>query len=195
MPVLVDPALPTGTLRRLAQPTLVLDDGLVARPWRADDAAAVRRCFDDPGIQQWHVRRLDTEDEAREWVAQWPQRWNLETDASWAIARADDDEVVGQVGFRVIRLDEARANMSYWVAPAARGKGIAGRAAAALACWGMEVVGFERLSLVHAVSNLPSCRIAEAAGFDYEGTLRRYGLHADGWHDMHMHARTARRPD
>jgi [ribosomal protein S5]-alanine N-acetyltransferase len=191
VPRLVDPALPPGTLCCLSQPRLDLGAGLCARPWQLADAAFLRRTFQDPDIQRWHARRLDSDDEARDWLAEWPQRWEQETDASWAIARTDADEAVGQVGFREIRLDDARAQISYWVAPDARGRGAATRAAAAVTSWAMTVVGLQRVGLAHAVSNPASCRVAEGAGFTYEGTLRRYGLHADGWHDMHMHARIA----
>jgi len=191
VPVLVDAALPPGSLRQLSQPRLDLGGELLARPWLAADAPFLRQTFQDLDMQQWHVRRIDSEGEAREWVAQWPQRWEQETDASWAIVRADTDTAVGQIGFRAIRFDEARAQISYWVAAHARGRGVATRAAAAVTEWGMTVVGLQRVGLAHAVSNIASCRVAERAGFAYEGTLRRYGLHADGWHDMHMHARTA----
>ena len=191
MPPLVDRALPPGALRRLTQPRLDVGADLLVRPWQSTDAGFLRRTFQDPDIQQWHARRLDSDDEAREWLSEWPQRWERETDASWAVARKDTDEAVGQVGFRAIRLDQARAQVSYWVAPVARGRGAATQAAAAVTSWAMTVVGLQRVGLAHAVENLASCRVADGAGFAYEGTLRRYGLHADGWHDMHMHARVA----
>lgn len=191
MPALVDSALPPGSLRHLTQPRLDLGGGLLARPWLPTDAAFLRRTFQDPDIQQWHVRRMDSDDEARDWVAGWPRRWVQETDTSWAIARIETDAAIGQVGLRDVRLSEARAQMSYWIDAGARGRGTASRAAAAVAGWGMTVLGLQRVGLAHAVSNLASCRVAERAGFAYEGTLKRYGLHADGWHDMHMHARTA----
>ena len=35
----------------------------------------------------------------------------------------------------------------------------------------------------------PVLRVAAKAGFTAEGTLRSALLHADGWHDMHLHAR------
>ena len=132
MPPLVAPALPPGALCRLSQPRLDLGAGLLVRPWRSADAAFLRRTFEDPGIQQWHARRLDSEDEARAWLAEWPQRWEQETDASWAIARSGTDEALGQVGFRGIRLDQAQAQISYWVCPEARCRGAATRAAAAV---------------------------------------------------------------
>jgi RimJ/RimL family protein N-acetyltransferase len=41
----------------------------------------------------------------------------------------------------------------------------------------------------HAVANTASCRVALKAGYAYEGTRRSSVLHADGWHDMHVHGR------
>ncbi|MFG1923270.1 GNAT family N-acetyltransferase [Cryptosporangium sp. NPDC048952] len=46
-----------------------------------------------------------------------------------------------------------------------------------------------RIFLLHSTGNSASCRVAHAAGFPMEGTLRGYLLHADGWHDVHSHAR------
>lgn len=86
---------------------------------------------------------------------------------------------------------EATAQVSYWVLPAARGTGAAARAARAVTRWGFETLGLHRIYLTHSVANVPSCRVAAQAGFPLEGTLRDYMLHADGWHDVHMHARLA----
>ncbi len=53
----------------------------------------------------------------------------------------------------------------------------------------MFALGLNRMELTHSTRNTPSCRVAERAGYTYEGTMRGRGLHADGWHDMHLHAR------
>ncbi|RXR22361.1 N-acetyltransferase [Oerskovia turbata] len=45
--------------------------------------------------------------------------------------------------------------------------------------------------LVHSTRNEASCKVALAAGFAPEGTLRESGKHVDGWYDMHLHARLA----
>ena len=37
-------------------------------------------------------------------------------------------------------------------------------------------------------ANPASCRVAVKAGFREEGVRRGAALHADGWHDMHVHA-------
>jgi RimJ/RimL family protein N-acetyltransferase len=186
VPLLITPALPAGSLRGDGQPELAAGD-LTLRPWRLGDAAAVRAAFDCPSIQRWHVRRMDGDAEARAWIDGWTGRWAAESDGSWAVVDRDD-RVAGQVGLRTVNLFEADAQLSYWVLPAARGAGVAGRAVAALTRWAFGSVGFNRLTLMHAVANQASCRVAAKTGYRLEGELRRAMLHADGWHDVHLHA-------
>ncbi|SFR04052.1 Protein N-acetyltransferase, RimJ/RimL family [Lentzea waywayandensis] len=169
------------------QPRIGVGDGLSLRPWRESDATAVFKAFNCPDIQRWHVRRMDTHDEALAWIAGWAKRWDDKTDASWAISR--DDEPLGQAGLRHVSLFEASAALSYWVLPEARGAGIAARAAHALTEWTFDILGLHRVSLEHSTANAASCRVAAKLGFAVEGTLRGSARHADGWHDMHLHAR------
>lgn len=187
MPLLVGPAVPDGRLRALDQP--VLDaGGLVLRPWQDDDAPSLVRAHADPGILRWHVRTFTGDDHARAWLRRWPDQWAEETGASWAVV---DQEVgvVGQVGLRTISLFNGAAQLSYWTAPWARRRGVAIAAVRAMTAWTFDAVGLHRLWLKHAATNNVSCRVALASGYVAEGTQRESGLHADGWHDMHVHAR------
>ena len=59
----------------------------------------------------------------------------------------------------------------------------------ALARWSFDTLGLHRLFLLHSTANLASCRVAAKTAFGVEGTLRNSLLHADGWHDAHLHAR------
>lgn len=194
MPYLVPPHIPPGRLADSAQPALSVADDLLLRPWRQQDAPTVVAAFSDPAIQHWHLRRADDEDEARDWIGQWQDAWYAETGAHWAVVRpgsADDrtGEVLGRVSLRTLIPEIGQAECSYWVLPAARGRGVAPRAVSALARWAFDEIGFERLELAHSVRNEPSCRVAAKAGFALEGTRRHSHPHADGWHDMHLHAR------
>ncbi|MFF7451353.1 MULTISPECIES: GNAT family N-acetyltransferase [unclassified Streptomyces] len=189
MPYLIEPVLPAGTLSRSPQPDLPAGDGLVLRPWRTEDAPAVHAAFQDPLIQQWHVRRADSVEEAADWIEQWRGVWRGERAAQWAVADVDTDRLLGRVGLRDILLGSGTAEVAYWTAPEARGRGIAVRATAALTRWALDTIGFHRLELHHSTSNGPSCRVAAKAGYALEGTKRSALLHPDGWHDMHLHAR------
>lgn len=187
MPTLTPTVIPAGTLAALAQPELDRD-GVVLRPWRATDRAAVVTAYGDPDIQRWHCRSM-TDDEARDWIASWRDQWRTESGASWAVLR--HGEVAGQIGLRRIRLDEGLAAVSYWVLPAHRGTRTAPQALAALTTWSFATLGLHRMELCHSTANVPSCRVAQRAGFAEEGTKRAEARHADGWHDMHLHARLA----
>ncbi len=191
VPRLVTPALPAGALRALAQPCLIVGEDLLLRPWHPGDADAVRAAFAEPDIQRWHALRIDSRAEAQDWIGGWAGRWAAETDTSWAVARVHDDRAVGQVGLRALGHADARADVSYWVTPAARGAGVAARATRAMTRWAFGTLGLHRLVLQHSTANEASCRVAAAAGYRPEGVLRGAARHADGWHDMHLHARLA----
>jgi RimJ/RimL family protein N-acetyltransferase len=185
VPQLTGPVVVPGSLARSCQPVLELED-LVLRPWRAADAPAVAEAYADPGIRQWHVRSM-TEDEARTWIDSWPGRWARESGGGWAIA--DGSGVLGQISLRRLNLPDGLGEVSYWVLPTARGRGVATRALCTLSVWAFEHLRLHRIELAHSTQNSASCHVANNAGYTHEGTKRSEGLHADGWHDMHLHAR------
>jgi RimJ/RimL family protein N-acetyltransferase len=187
MPSLVSPVLGAGTLAGLVQPEIA-GDGVLLRPWREADRDVVVAGYADPAIQRWHCRSMSA-DEAAAWIARWPRRWADESGAGWAIV--DTEVVAGQISFRRIDLGEAVAELSYWVLPEFRGRRIAPRGLAALTGWAFGVLGLHRLELNHSTANAASCRVAAQAGYAVEGTKRDEARHADGWHDMHQHARLA----
>lgn len=186
MPRLLPPVLPAGTLASRPQPTLGVGDGLALRPWTSTDAARLAGAYDDPEIRHWHHRSLSV-GEARAWVDASRASWSEETDAEWAATV--DEEVVGRVALRGIQLVIGQAEVSYWTLPAARGRRVASRAVDHVAGWALDEVGFWRLEVRHSTRNAPSCRVATRAGFGPEATLRRQHVHADGWHDVHVHTR------
>ncbi|MGM1063626.1 GNAT family N-acetyltransferase [Saccharothrix sp. Mg75] len=194
VPYLAPPTLPAGALRDRDQPRLDVDDRLVLRPWHEGDAAAVTEAFDCPDIRRWHLRRMNSPEEARAWTRGWSTRWNVETDASWAVADRRTDEPLGQVGLRTVSLHEGVAQLSYWVLPAHRGRAVAVRATRTVERWVFDDLGLRRLFLQHSTANAPSCRVAAKLGFALEGTLRAALVHLDGPHDLHCHAKLSTDP-
>lgn len=185
MPELVGPVVPSGRLSGLTQPELAVDE-LLLRPWRASDAPAIVEAYRDPDIRRWHVRSMSAA-EASAWASSWAGRWAAETGAGWAVEA--EGVIVGRVGLRTMDLAEGHGEAAYWVLPQARGRGVAPRALEAVTAWMFTHVGLHRIDLEHSRSNAASCRVAVKAGFVAEGTKRSSALHADGWHDMHLHAR------
>jgi len=185
MPELRAPVVPAGRLAQHAQPTLLAGD-IELRAWMPADAAAIAEAYGDPSIQTWHVRSM-SESEAASWVASRFDRWRAETGADWAVVA--DGRVLGRVALRTLDLSEGVGEASYWELPAARGQAVASRALRAMSGWMFETVGLHRIELLHSTANGASCRAATKAGFLSEGTKRQAVRHADGWHDMHLHAR------
>lgn len=173
-----------------SQPVLPAGE-LVLRPWREDDAPELVRAYGDPDIAYWHARAL-THSEAVAWVRSRAERWQTELGADWAVTRAD--LLVGRAALRTIDLAEGWAEVAYWVLPEHRGRGVASSAVDALTDWAFDGLGLHRLELLHSTGNPASCRIASRAGFVAEGVKRSAALHADGWHDMHLHALLADDP-
>lgn len=186
MPRLVAPVVDAGTISSMEQPQL-RSDGLLLRPWHHDDAPVLVDAHRDPDIQRWHFRRFDDLDEAVRWIEATRTTWQAETSATWAVA--DSGRIVGRAKLTFHDLGDGLAEVSYWVVPRARRRGVASRSVAALAEWAFGDLGLHRLELDHSVLNPASCRVALRAGFEPEGVSRSALRHLDGWHDMHRHAR------
>jgi RimJ/RimL family protein N-acetyltransferase len=188
MPHLVEPVVAPGRMRAAAQPVLEAGPDIRLVPWHLRHVDPVRRAFTDPEIQRWHVRRMSSPLEAHDWIGQWSVAWRAETDAAWAVTDAATGRVLGHAAVREIELTLGWAQTTYWVVPDARGAGVSVAAVGRLVRWSFDDLQLHRLEIVHSVDNPASCRVADHVGFELEGTLRSAMLHADGWHDMHLHA-------
>ena len=190
MPSLVQPVISARAHRAIPQPVIpVPAASAVLRPWRGGDARQLREALSDEQIRWWNLHGLNS-GEAQNWVDQWAQRWRRGTGASWAVVEATRrDGVLGQVAFRSLYLADGLAELSCWVVPGARRRHVGTEATRALAAWAFETLGLERLEIVHSVENRASCPVALRAGFRVEGIERHLQRHADGFHDMCLHAR------
>ncbi|WP_306323013.1 MULTISPECIES: GNAT family N-acetyltransferase [unclassified Streptomyces] len=189
MPFEIDPVIPAGALSSAPQPTLRTPDGeLALRAPESTDVPAVRAAFRDPDIRYWHARSMESDDEARAWIADAREGWLKESSGQWLVTRAADGEPLGRIALKDINPLDGCAEIAYWVLPTARGTGVAPRAVTALTEWATGL-GFHRLDLLHSTRNEPSCRVALKSGYPLEGTRRSFALHTDGWHDMHVHTR------
>ncbi|KOU09317.1 acetyltransferase [Streptomyces sp. NRRL F-5755] len=187
----IPPVVPAGRLRDSEQPTLALSTDAELRPWRPADAQVLVAACQDPDIVHWNRPARISPDGARDKIAHWHRRWHDEQAAIWAVAGAGGGAAVGLAGIGDIDLRGGSAEFLYWLLPAGRGRGLAVSATVRISRWAMDELGLHRLRISHSVANPASCRVAERAGFRLEGTMRSALLHADGWHDEHLHARVA----
>ena len=90
--------------------------------------------------------------------------------------RSDLDEsvVLGGGSLNNVDLREGRAAIGYWLAPHARGRGIATHAVRLIAGWAFRDLQVARLELTCGPDNVASQRVAERCGFTREGVLRSH---------------------
>lgn len=94
--------------------------------------------------------------------------------ATLTILGADSDLCLGQVAVHDLDWDHARATLSPWVAPQARGRGLARGAVRLVATWLLGRCGLVRAQVLCEADNRAMLRAATQAGFQHEGVLKDY---------------------
>lgn len=156
----------------------VLTDGTVSlRMWRAEDAEQVYRACQDPEVKRWiPIPDPYTMDDAVGFIDESIRTWQEDSRASYAIVAADDEKrVLGAIALHAT--SPRRWYIGYWIAPEARGRGVATRSVVLLSGWAFEEFDIIRLSLYTLDGNVGSGRVAEKAGFVREGVLRLWDEH------------------
>lgn len=164
------------------------------RPWADADALAVLAALQDPEILRWNAAAVVDLAGAQAWLRDRAD-WSDGDHASLAISATPGLGVLGSVSLHKIDLAQGDAEIGYWVAPQARGHGVAARAVTLVYRWAFAVLPLDRIELVHAVQNGASRRVAETAGFTLEGRLRQSFRYGDGVkHDELLWSRLAGDP-
>ena len=168
------------------EPVEITAGRLHVRPWQPEDAPAVLAACSDPEVVRWTaVPQPYTAEVARAWVEeQAPSLWASGRGAPFAVLDATTGGLLGSVS--LMRLDAGAAEVGYWLAPEARGRGVATEALAAVCRWGFGALGLGRMTWLAYVGNDASRAVAERVGFTFEGTLRGYlpwrdGTRRDAW--------------
>lgn len=158
------------------------------RQLAAADAAAADEIFSDKQTQRWlplpeEAGRID----GLAWCTDLARQRRDSGDGDhYAVVRREDGLVVGC--FWTKRTDWAArvTEVSYTITPHARGFGLAAEAVDALAIALILEHGFQRVEIRVAPGNLASRRVAEKAGFSYEGLLRNAGFVRGGRVDLEV---------
>lgn len=153
-------------------------DRILLRQWRLEDVPAVTAACQDTAIARWLalVPQPYTEQDARFYI----ERCLASGDdrRPFAIAEASTAELVGSIDMRINHM--RTGHVGYWVAPQARGRGVASEALVVLSTWAFESLGLGRVELATDPENVASQRAAEKAGFQRECVLRALLPDRDG---------------
>lgn len=148
------------------------------RPLTAADAKAADEVFADRLTQRWlPIAEPSGQIDGHAWCADLArQRRDSGEGDHYAVLRREDDRVVGCLWTRRTDWGARVTEVSYALAPHARGFGLAAEAVDGVAIALILEHGFQRVELRVAPGNVASRRVAEKAGFTYEGLLRNAGV-------------------
>lgn len=161
---------------------------LNVRPLTVGDAGPVTDIFADPRTQRWlpfPPQFLPVDGLA--WCTELAHERRAAGDGDhYGAVRREDGSLIGCLWTQRADWVAGSIEVSYAVAPQARGFGVAAEAVDALAIALLFEHGFERVEVRVAPGNLASRRVAEKAGFSYEGLLRNAGFVHSGRVDVEM---------
>ena len=159
---------------QLEPPDPPLHDEVVRlTPLGAEHVAAMRELGDDANVARFtFVRAPMDEESARAWVERYEAGWRDGSLAGFAIEAQEDREFLGFIALVRYDPEGSEGEIGYIVAPAARGRGVAGRALRLLTDWCLLTLRLERIELRIDVANVASVRVAERLGYVRDGVLR-----------------------
>ena len=157
------------------------------RETRPGDAQAVFDILSQPEVTRFYsLSPLTRIEEAQEIIARRAQGFARRQRIRWAIARLEDDGVIGSCGYVHWVPEAARAEIGYELAPAHQGQGVMQEALTAMLAFGFGSMHLHRIEALVMPDNTASLGLLSRLGFQSEGLLRRYGFWKGEFHDLTM---------
>ena len=147
---------------------------LVLRPLEDDDVPALTEMMNDEQVVAWTgVPQPFTEDAARTWIRRYaPTERTSGRGLDLAVTEFLTQRLVGVIQLGRTNWHVRSTELSYIIAPWARGEGYASEAALTTAQWLFGDQRFERVELRTAADNTASQQVAQKIGCISEGVLR-----------------------
>lgn len=167
------------------EPVVLRTARLTLEPPAAADVDAITDAAQDPEVPRWTTLPSPyTRAHAEDFVAKAATWWAETSELTWGVRH--EGRWVGMVGLHRVE-PRGAAEIGYWMARPARGRGFLTEAARRVVDFGFadDGLGLARIEWRAVVGNVPSARVARRIGFRYEGLVRQ-GLsdprgRSDGW--------------
>lgn len=149
-------------------------DGIALRAFMLEDLPRLLEIVQDPDIVRFsHLpSHWRTEEGALDYLSSLPRLASAGQRIDFAIEALRPGWLVGRAALRGISWRRRCASVATWVAPEARGNGIASKALGLLSDWAFSELRMLRVEADPDRENLPSQRMLERAGFAAEQTVR-----------------------
>lgn len=137
-------------------------DNIMLRAWRPEDASWYVESRDEE-IFKWTTEERDlTIPAAEEAIGRANED---ESSFCYAIVAHGSNQLLGNIALVRDKTDQQAAEVMYWLASWARGRGIASKALSMLCQWAFDNLGVERIFLKTFAENASSLRVARRVGF------------------------------
>lgn len=172
------------------------------RPFAPDDLDALAEIFGDREVVKFlgdgeAVTKAETVQHLRNFIERY---WEQQRFGRWALIHKADDRLIGYCGLRL--LNNEIPELTYVLARAYWGSGLATEAARACLRYGFEELGLERIVAATQPENVASQHVLEKLCMKYEGDKSFYGINCvyysisrenyrrdDSYYRLHFHPR------
>ena len=154
------------------EPPTLRDGDLTLRPPRPEDAQAVTAACQDAAIQRWvGVPSPYRREHAESWLASCAAQAES-GEALTLLAEDGGGRLAGSFSLLELARGGGYGEIGYWVAPDARGRGVASRSVTLLRDWGAAALRLRTIEILVHRDNAPSRAVALRAGFADTRELR-----------------------
>jgi ribosomal-protein-alanine N-acetyltransferase len=157
------------------QQPILETERLLLRPLTPDDAATVARLAGSREIAHTTISipHPYSEDQAREWIGAHTGQSATGKEIVFGVVTREDVQLIGAVGLREIDTEHSQAELGFWIAVQAWGKGYATEATRQVIRYAFEELKPNRVYAHHMVRNPASGKVLEKLGMKREGLLRQ----------------------
>mgnify|MGYP000200347570 CR=1 FL=1 len=158
------------------------DDAVVLGPFAEADIDQLAEICVDPEIARYtFIPTPYLRHHAVDFVRNQERRRRTWESIDLAIRDRDSGALLGSTGMRVFDLRRGSCEIGYWVAPQARGQGVAPRAVQLLSGWAIGTLPVTMVELTADEPNAASRRVAEKAGFKPTSEVRERHAKGRAW--------------
>ncbi|MFC1658948.1 GNAT family N-acetyltransferase [Pseudomonadota bacterium] len=170
-------------------PVIELDEEYILREQTIDDAESFYKYYTDPKVSKYILSYMPVSvEDAKEEVKYWIDYFKHKKGVYWGIAKKDNNELIGSIGFTHWIKQYNRAELSYDLAKEYWNKGIMTKAIKKVLKFGFEEMGLNRIQCFMIKNNPASERILLKRGFVKEGILRQDRFSKGEYWDVNVYA-------
>ena len=148
-------------------------ENLFLRQISLNDDQEVFELRSDPETMKFIPRPLaETIEDARKFIIDCNASIEKNEYLNWAIARKEDNKLIGMVGFFRIQPENFRGEIGYILNPNFHGKGIMKEAVDHALQYGFEILGFHSIEAVIDPRNIGSEKLLQKTGFIKEAHFK-----------------------